>query len=310
MKYSNELKVGLALVLTVFLFYIGIRYFKDLPFFKGTTEFFTTFDDAGGLVSGNVVRINGVVVGAVDEVKLPPGDNRARIRFHVDRDIVLPLGSTTAIGGVGALGVVRMDITLGPDAATAFQEGDTIPSKGAAGAGALTDVLGEGLATQVDSVLLGTTATLNAARLLMAGSQDELRQTLVAVQSSALALTALLRAQQNQLSRALDGVIALTDNLNSFTGENGDSLRVITRSLTQSLDRLNQTLASLESSMAGLDSIVGKIEQGEGTLGLLVNDPSLYHQFDSTLTTLNRILLDFERNPKRYLKDLKLVDVF
>ena len=76
------------------------------------------------------------------------------------------------------------------------------------------------------------------------------------------------------------------------------------------LDRLDRTLASLESTTAGIDAIVSKIEQGEGTLGLLVNDPSLYHQLDSTLTTLNRILLDFERDPKRYLKDLKLVDVF
>jgi phospholipid/cholesterol/gamma-HCH transport system substrate-binding protein len=206
--------------------------------------------------------------------------------------------------------VVRIDITLGPDAGTAFQEGDTIPSQETAGAGALTDVLGEGLATQVDSLLLGTTATLDAARMLMAGSQDELQQTLVAVQSSAVAVTTLLRAEQNQLSRAIDGAITLTDNLNGFTGENGDSLRVITRGLGESLDRLNQTLTSLESTMAALDRIIGKIEQGEGTLGLLVNDPSLYHQFDSTLTTLNRILLDFERNPKRYLKDLKLVDVF
>ncbi len=52
MKYSNELKVGIALVLTTLIFYIGFRFLQDLPFFKGTTEFFTTFDDAGGLVSG------------------------------------------------------------------------------------------------------------------------------------------------------------------------------------------------------------------------------------------------------------------
>ncbi|MCH8962577.1 MAG: hypothetical protein IH820_15000 [Bacteroidetes bacterium] len=51
MKYSNELKVGIALVLTTLIFYIGFRYLQDLPFFKGTTEFFTTFDDAGGLVA-------------------------------------------------------------------------------------------------------------------------------------------------------------------------------------------------------------------------------------------------------------------
>ena len=76
------------------------------------------------------------------------------------------------------------------------------------------------------------------------------------------------------------------------------------------LNRLDRTLASLESTTAGINTIIGKIEKGEGTLGLLINDPSLYHQLDSTLATLNRILLDFQQNPKRYLKDLKIVDVF
>ena len=309
MKYSNELKVGIALVVTTFIFYIGFRYLQDLPFFKGTTEFFTTFDDAGGLVSGNAVRINGVVVGAVDEVRLLPGDNIARVRFHLDRDIVLPHGSTTSIGGVGALGVVRMKITLGTDT-TFYQEGATLPRREETGMGALTDVLGAPLANQIDSMLTGATATLGAARTLMAGSQDELRQTLVAVQGSAVALNDLLSAEQDRLSAVLDGVAELTNNLNAFTGDNGDSLRVITQSLTQSLNRLDRTLTSLESTTAGINRIIGKIENGEGTLGLLINDPSLYHQLDSTLATLNGILLDFQQNPKRYLKDLKVVDVF
>lgn len=309
MKYSNELKVGTSLILAIIILYIGTRYFKNLPFFEGTTEFFARFEDAGGLVSGNAVRINGVLVGAVDEVSLPPGDNRARVRFHVDRNTVLPHGSTAAIGGVGALGVVRIDISLGTEA-TAYEAGATLPNTAEAGAGMLTDVLGDALTDQVDSLLIGTTATLDAARTLMTGSQDEVRETLVAVQGSAAALNSLLRAEQDRLSHVLEGVAELTDNLNAFTGEGGDSLQVITQRLSQSLNRLDGTLASLESTTAGIDTIIGKIEQGEGTLGLLVNDPSLYHQLDSSLATLNRILLDFEQNPKRYLKDLKLVDVF
>ena len=309
MKYGNELKVGIALAVSIAIFYIGFRYLKDLPFFKGTTEFFTTFEDAGGLVSGNAVRVNGVIVGAVDEVRLVPGDNIARVRFHVDRDLVLPHGSSTAIGGVGALGVVRVDIALGTES-TAYQEGATIPSREEASLGALTDVLGAPLAGQVDSVLTGTTATLGAAKDLMTGSQDELRQTLVAVQGGAAALNDILRAEQDRLSQVLDGVAQFTDNLNAFTGDNGDSLRVITQSLTQSLGRLDRTLASLETTTTSLNTIIAKIEQGEGTLGLLINDPSLYHQLDSTFTALNRILVDFQRDPKRYLKDLKVVDVF
>jgi phospholipid/cholesterol/gamma-HCH transport system substrate-binding protein len=76
------------------------------------------------------------------------------------------------------------------------------------------------------------------------------------------------------------------------------------------LDRLNQNLASLERTTAGLDAIIGKIDRGEGTLGLLVNDPTLYHRLDSTVTSMNELLIDLKENPVRYFRALRLVDLF
>jgi phospholipid/cholesterol/gamma-HCH transport system substrate-binding protein len=52
------------------------------------------------------------------------------------------------------------------------------------------------------------------------------------------------------------------------------------------------------------------MESGEGTLGLLAQDPSLYHNLDSTMASLNRLLISFERNPGRFLRELTLVDIF
>lgn len=306
MNYSNELKIGVALVLSVLIFYIGIRYFKDLPLFAGTQTFSTAFADAGGLVAGNAVHISGVAVGSVETVSIRAGSDLAHVTFHVDRGIVLPLGSTTAIGGIGALGVVRLEINLGPTDSTAYEPGAFLPSSEEAGLDQLISRAPQ-IVERADSLLLGATETLGAARTLMADPQSELVQTLAAFQGTANALTTLLRAEQGRIAGVLEGAETLTGNLNTLTR---DSLATTVENVNRLLTRLDGNIASLEATTASLNAILSKIDQGQGTLGRLINDPSLYTRLDSTLGNLNRILLDFEQNPKRYLKDLKLVDVF
>jgi phospholipid/cholesterol/gamma-HCH transport system substrate-binding protein len=137
-----------------------------------------------------------------------------------------------------------------------------------------------------------------------------LNQTLLALQRTALSLNQLIRAEQQRLDNVLAGVETLTGNLNTFTVQQNDSVAAAISNLNRVLIRLDQNMASLETTTASLDAVVNKINQGEGTMGLLINDPSLYYKLDSTLTSFDRLLAAFEEDPKRFLKDLKLIDVF
>ena len=304
MKYSNELKIGVAIVLSAIVFYIGTRYFKDLPVFSGTYEFSTAFADAGGLVEGNAVRINGVNVGSVSGVRLQNG--AALVSFTVNTDVAMTHGSVTSIGGFGALGVVRLEIQLGPADTTLHRPGDLIPSTTEEGLDQLIagapDIVG-----RADSLIIGATETLGAARALMADPQSDLLQTLTAIQGSANALNTLLRTEQDRITGVLEGVESLTGSLNTLTRA---SLTATVANVNDLLDRLDRNIAALETTTASLNTLLDKLNQGQGTLGKLINEDSLYTELHATVGNLNRILLDFEQNPKKYLKDLKLVDVF
>ena len=70
MNYSNELKVGIAIVVSLLIFFLGSRFFEDIPLFKRTYTLNTEFSDARGMITGNAVRISGVKVGSVLEVAL------------------------------------------------------------------------------------------------------------------------------------------------------------------------------------------------------------------------------------------------
>ena len=92
MKYANELKVGIAIIFSAVAFILGVRFFEDLPLFRGTLDLVTEFDDAAGLISGNVVRISGVTVGTVNKVNINSENNKVRVNVHVDSNIKIPEG--------------------------------------------------------------------------------------------------------------------------------------------------------------------------------------------------------------------------
>ena len=308
MKYSNELKVGVAIVLAIVIFIVGLRFFQDIPVLAGSYDLFTTFDDAGGLVSGNPVRISGVPIGAVERVFLDE-TGQVRVRFHVDEGTAIPQGSTTSISGIAAFGSVYLDLNLGPPSNPPVDPGATLPSEGADLLGDLSEQAPE-LIVRADSLLLGATRTFDEAGTLLANPQGDLRQTLVAIQGSADALERLLRLEQRRIASTLESVDTLATSLAELTTENQDSLAQVVANLNNTLDQLSRNLAALETTTDNLDQILTKVNTGEGTLGLLVNDPGLYYRMDSTLLSLDQLLKDVQQNPKRYLKDLRLVDVF
>ena len=68
----------------------------------------------------------------------------------------------------------------------------------------------------------------------------------------------------------------------------------MSRQLTRSQGRLDSVLMTT-------DSVITKINTGQGSVGLLVNDPSLYHHSDSLVVELRALVADFKANPKKYV---------
>lgn len=310
MKYSKEVKVGISIVLAALVFYFGGRYLQNVPLFRGSYTLHAQFSDAGGLVSGNQVRINGVNVGSVESVRLDPEARVARVRFRVDRSVQIPEGSTAEITGVSALGGVRLAINLGPPTNPRIEPGGFIPTP------PQKDVLGQlsdrapMLAARADSLLSSANATMEEAQIMLNSPDSDLRTTFVAIRESANALQKLLEAQQNRLSRVMDNTADLTSELQTFAETNTDSLSRSVQRMNAVLDQTDRNLKQLEQTTNNLDALVTKINEGDGTLGRLVNDPSLYMRLDSTTAQLNLLLKDFQNNPGRYLKDMSVVKVF
>jgi phospholipid/cholesterol/gamma-HCH transport system substrate-binding protein len=57
----------------------------------------------------------------------------------------------------------------------------------------------------------------------------------------------------------------------------------------------------VDDVLSASDSVLRKIDRGQGTLGMLVNDPSMYRRADSVLTELRALVNDLRTNPKKYI---------
>ncbi|MEM1095254.1 MAG: MlaD family protein [Bacteroidota bacterium] len=310
MKYSNELKVGLSIVVAVVVFVLGVRYFQDVPLFRGTYDLTSSFENAGGLISGNPVRVSGVAVGKVRGVELNPETGLVDILVRIDEGIRIPEGSTATVTGFDALGAVQLTVELGPPGNPPIPDGGVLPAaEGSDLLGDLTDRAPQ-LVDKIDSVLLGLDERLDEAGTLYTNPQGEMAQLLISARTTSETLSRILQQEQSRLRSVLDNTTQLTADLGTTARDTGDSLQV-------TLNRVNGLLATMETQIAGLDSttmrlnsILRKIDEGEGTIGLMINDPSLYHRLDSTTASMNSLLQDIEKDPVKYLRALRIIDLF
>lgn len=310
MQYSNELKVGAALILAAVVAFAGIRFFQDLPLFGSSYVLYAEFEDAGGLTAGSPVKMKGVNVGSVDDVRLDPKEQTVRSRLQMKEGVHVPKGSHVRVSGISALGGVHISIKPGAGENARIPSGSTLhpPEEGSA-LKQLTD-RAPVLASKADSVLTGANATIAGLNRQLQDPDSDLRQTLTSVRKMSGTLEQLTESEKDNIRRLLRNLEGISKDLKTFTGKNGDSLDVAVQRINQSLNRLNNSLASFEKTAARLDTITTKLNDGHGTAGRLVNDSSLYVQMDSVATQTNRILLDFQNNPSRYLEDMTLVKMF
>lgn len=310
MKYSNELKVGAALILAAIAALLGVRFFQDIPLFGNSYLVNARFEEAGGLSSGNPVRLKGVNVGTVESVRLDQAAQRVNARLRIEGDIRIPEGSHARVSGFSGFGGVRINIIPGPRENPPLEPGATLmgPPEGSV-LDRLTDQA-PAIASKADSLLTNTNLTMAEVSEQFRNPESDLRRTLASVRAFTADLESVTEAEKENIRALLQNLRQVSSDLKAFTGENGDSLDVAVRRVNQSLDRLNRGLASFERTSAALDTITTKLNQGHGTAGRLLNDPGLYMKLDSTASQTNRLLRDFKENPGRYLNDMTLVKVF
>lgn len=296
MKLSREIKTGIIVIGGILLFILGFSYLKSTPLFDNSKTLYAVYPDVGGLQAGTVVSINGFGVGKVNDIKFKDTKGNLVVTFTVSSDFQFSKNSTVELYDTGIIGGKGLQITPVFDGAETVRSGDTLSTETRPG---LTELAQEKLTplfkkfesavSDADSVLINVNQVLDTkTKKDLQTAINGLSELMVSLNGSAKVLNDILADNEQKLDSSLSNFETLTHNFAKLSD-------------TLNNAGLGRTLASLETTMANLDKVVSKIEQGDGTLGKLMNDKELYSNLTAASRELDLLLQDFRLNPKRYV---------
>ena len=299
-KISREFKVGVLALVSMLMLYSGFNYLKGKDFFAGSHYYYAVYDDVQGLAAANLVRVNGVTVGRVLDVKFIQDPKNAKLNgkvlIKIDLSEKINMGKNTkAMITNSLLSGTSIDLQL--DMKEPFlQYDDTLKTGVSKDLMASVQEQATPVINKVDSIMTQVNTLLSEFK----GVGITTNNTLKTFEESAKILNQMLLANDKNLT-------AITTNTSQLTGNLNESSKKLPEILTKmdkfadSLQKLNftKTLDNANKTLAELNTLLDKVNKSDGTMNALIKDKTLYENLTKVTADLDKLLIDLRQNPQR-----------
>lgn len=307
MKLSNEIKIGITVVGAVLIGVIGFRIMRNVPLFDNGRILYSKFAKADGLSEGKKILFNGVEIGSISSVHLLPSDSIV-VKMSIKIDMPIPTDSRAFIRATDILGSKAVIIEKGKSKSKMLDGGYI---KGVYDDGAISELQEKGLSLgdkvaeigeNLNKVLLNFNSTLNEP------TKKELQKSVVSLEKLLSQSEKAIEENRSDIQKSVTSLSSTLATLDSLAKESKPEIAETIKEIQNQLKNLETLSSSLDRTSKELELLISKINKGDGTLGKLANDPSLYNQMDSLALNLQRLIQNIDKDPKRYLQhiDIKL----
>ncbi|QNL22757.1 MCE family protein [Hyphobacterium sp. CCMP332] len=298
MKFNKEIKIGILALVSISILYFGFNFLKGSDFLTSNHTYYAYYEEISGLTVSNQVLVNGYSVGRVSSISIEQGENtRVKVSLDVSKEVIVGKDAVALLMDTDLLGGKAIELQTG-DIKNPAKNYDTIQ-------GRMDKSLPEVFADKAMPIVEGLDSTItniNEFFKSYAFASKEIQEMFVQAKE-------LMAASQKIVYENRQNLKAISDNLKSSTDEfkkSSEDVRIILenmRSVSDSLTQIeiNKTLKSLNRSLVSMDSITTQISSGEGSLGKLVYNDSLYDNLNAVSSDLDKLLIDFREKPKRYV---------
>lgn len=288
-KHWREIKVGILAVVCLVLLYFGFNFLKGFNIFSIVDHYSGVYPQLNGLTEQAPVYIRGYKVGQVDRIQYDfRKDSSFVVSISINRDIDLPKGTTMDLIADGLLGGSAISLTL-PEGSVGeyYAENTQLPTQIVPG---LIDNIQAGLLGDLDStIVVAKTLIANVNSQL---ADDHLKHSLENVDKLSADLTVSSRELKHLMQNKVPSIVG---KLDTAIG----NMEVVSNDLKQA--DLKATVARVDTAVDQVNMLLAEARSTDGTLGMLLNDKSLYVNVNSTVQSADSLLVDLKANPRRYV---------
>lgn len=290
--FTREILIGLILVVSLSILFVGIDFLKGINVFKSSNLYYVAFKDVSGLAEAAPVTLNGMKVGQVTGMEYDyehPGN--VLVEVNLDSSVKLTK-DTKFTKAVSLLGTGALAIEMAP--------GNSYVEAGSEMEGESQKDMMADISTEVLPQVVEMLPKLNSilAHVDSLAANPALQKTVTrldAISANIELLTARLAATSQRIDPMVSNVNGLTKDLTAISAD----LKQLSAELKEL--PLSETMDNVKSTTANLKTFTGKLNGTDSSLGLLLNDRGLYDHIDSTVNSLDSLLIDLKAHPKKYV---------
>jgi len=302
MKLKTEAKIGIIVLSTIALVIWGINFLKGKNVLKRTDVYYAIYDDVAGLKMSGSVILSGFKVGMINNIEFVEGRyDKVIVAFIVNSTFNIPKNSIAQIYSNDIMGnkVIRIIPSNEEDF---YQYGDTLQS------GIDPDMIAKIqeqikplVETSTNAIMGIDTLVTSINQVLDPETQKKLQLALSNLESTTASISKQLSpgGKLDKTFTSLQAFTLMLDNNKDKLSSAFENLESITDSVANS--NLTQTIANINSTFAQSQLLLEKINNGEGSLGLMATSDSLYNNLVSASANLSILLGDMNQHPKRYV---------
>ncbi len=304
MTISKEVRIGLLVAIAGVIFFAGFSFLKGSDVFSSDSEYYCYYPTVDGLQKSSVVQVKGINIGQVADMELA-GEKGVKVTLSIHNSAAIPEGTIASLASSDLLGtkIIRLDMGKGPA---------TMPAKSVLASnkdGSMVDKLSGELTPRLEE-LKGTIIAFNQALNnvnALVGDENQKAitgaiQSLKATSDNLAHLSAAIDKESGQISSILRNANSVTANL----AKSNDTVQRILSNTSRITGQLanapiQKTLADLQKTTAQLQSIMDKINNNQGSLGMFINNKDAYNNLNNSLKSITNLTDDLKARPSRYI---------
>ncbi|MFN2379119.1 MAG: MlaD family protein [Bacteroidales bacterium] len=303
-KISPEVKTGVIAILTIAAFIWLYSFLKGHNLFSRTDNYTVIYENIAGLEGSSPVEINGFKAGVVNNVKLMnDGSGRIAVGFSILKDFRIPEGSVAEITTATLIAGMKIRMVMADNSTGYYQRGDTIPGRVAVSILDKAEQQFEPVMMKVDSLLYHLSIAMERINSIMTEEfASDLAETNSNIASATGSLEVMLAGTEESFPSLIEGIDRFTAMLNNNSNNIDETISNL-KSISDTIAAADiyGAVINLRNNLDQTNSLLTKINNGEGSAGMVFNDDSLYLNLSASLESLNSLLNDLRENPGNYV---------